>query len=494
MADWSVVARWASVEGGAALRTVVLRRCQLLAGLALRRWRRITVISCAWALGCVVLGTQLASGFGSATHLIKLTGPGRSLTEPREGAVAATLPDGNVLIAGGYNDNDPRRGIPLSSAEIFNPATGRFSRLAGPGQSTTEPRYGSVAARLPDGKVLIAGGSSASEGPPNPPFTVSSAELFSPATDTFSKLTGAGQSLTEPREGAVAATLPNGEVLIAGGFAEFNVVTSTELFNPATNTFSKLTGPGQSLTEPRRGAVAAALPSGQFLIAGGVEATSAELFNPATDTFSKLTGAGQSPTEEREGAVAATLSSGEVLIAGGYNRSSHFLASAELFNPATDTFSKPTARRQMLTEARDGAVAATLPSRQVLIAGGSAAADHLGFLSSAELLDPAAQAAEVQVLSCTSMAKTSRGKQTHHCTATLLRGWVTVKASPVSAKASLRRAGLDYATGHLLLGDSSPRLVLDLAGHRILQPGTYTLTLRWTTGKTHTSRQRITMR
>ena len=62
----------------------------------------------------------------------------------------------------------------------------------GPGQSLTEPRYGAVAATLPSGQVLIAGGQN------NGAF-LSSAELFDPATDTFTKLTGAGQSLTEPR-------------------------------------------------------------------------------------------------------------------------------------------------------------------------------------------------------------------------------------------------------------------------------------------------------
>ncbi|MHB1538886.1 MAG: hypothetical protein ACYCUM_04525 [Solirubrobacteraceae bacterium] len=40
---------------------------------------------------------------------------------------------------------------------------------------------------------------------------------FSNATDTFTKLAGTGQSPAEPREGAVAATLPSGQVLIAGG-------------------------------------------------------------------------------------------------------------------------------------------------------------------------------------------------------------------------------------------------------------------------------------
>ena len=107
-------------------------------------------------------------------------------------------------------------------------------------------------------------------------------ELFNPATDTFTKLTGEGQSLIEARDGAVAATLPGGQVLITGGAGRGGYLASAELFTPATDTFTKLTGAGQSLVKARDRAVAATPPSGQVLIAGGDGApSSAELFNPA---------------------------------------------------------------------------------------------------------------------------------------------------------------------------------------------------------------------
>lgn len=76
------------------------------------------------------------------------------------------------------------------------------------------------------------------------------------------------------------------------------------------------------------------------MIAGGVELgvaflRTAELFNPAHDTFTALPASG--PTElhfPRVNAVAAPLRNGQVLIAGGADHS----RSAELFNPANDTF------------------------------------------------------------------------------------------------------------------------------------------------------------
>src|ERR1019366_2073438 len=99
----------------------------------------------------------------------------------------------------------------------------------------------------------------------------------------------------------------------------------------------------------RCSAVAAPLPNGRVLIAGGKRGrsflASAELLNPASDAFTALPASGATELQTaRDGAVAAVLPNGQVLIAGGYNGSSSphsadgYLQSAELFNPAGDTF------------------------------------------------------------------------------------------------------------------------------------------------------------
>ncbi len=348
----------------------------------MRRGSRRILAACAATLMFALLCAGQAWASGSQPYFMNLTGSGQSLTEARYGALAATLPSGEVLIAGGHSESGY-----LTSAELFSPVTDTFTKLTGSGQSLTEVRFGALAATLPSGEVLIAGGYNGSS-------LLTSAELFNPATDTFTKLTGSDESTTEPRSFGVAATLPSGEVLIAGGQNRTSRSVSTELFSPATNTFTTLTGSGQSLSEAHYGALAATLPSGQVLVAGGANfkgnfLTSAELLDPATDTFTKLTDAGQSLTEARELGAAATLPSGEVLIAGGYNISSGYLASAELFNPLTDAFTKLTGSAESLAEARSFGITAALPDGQVLIAGG---ANSTGFLSSAELFFPAAQA------------------------------------------------------------------------------------------------------
>ena len=59
-----------------------------------------------------------------------------------------------------------------------------------------------MAAPLPGGDVLIAGGS------PDGSTILNSAELFDPSNDTFTAL---GATSHTAREGAVAATLVNGD-------------------------------------------------------------------------------------------------------------------------------------------------------------------------------------------------------------------------------------------------------------------------------------------
>jgi hypothetical protein len=152
----------------------------------------------AW-LAIAGLGAQSASALVPGSF-----SPTGSMTVPRFGAAAAPLPDGRVLVAGGTSGIAPHF-VDLRSAEIFHPATGSFA----PTGSMTVERSGAAASRLPDGRVLVAGGGSVAVLSPD----LQSAEIFDPATGSFSP-TG---SMTVPRFGAAAAPLPDGRVLVAGG-------------------------------------------------------------------------------------------------------------------------------------------------------------------------------------------------------------------------------------------------------------------------------------
>jgi hypothetical protein len=81
---------------------------------------------------------------------------------------------------------------------------------------------------LPNGKVLVVGGIGNSD-------TAGSAELYEPATGTWS-LTG---SLGTSRYSHTATLKADGKVLVAGGFSGFAPTASAELYvsslNPITN-------------------------------------------------------------------------------------------------------------------------------------------------------------------------------------------------------------------------------------------------------------------
>jgi hypothetical protein len=223
----------------------------------------------------------VASAATSAPYFNALTASGATeLQTARAGAVAATLPDGQVLIAGGYNFTSGD----LQSAELFSPTSDTFTALPASGNTELQtPREDAVAATLPDGQVLIAGGYNASG-------TLQSAELFNPTSDTFTALPASGNTeLQTARAGAVAATLPDGQVLIAGGGdSSGDAFQSAELFNPASDTFTALPASGTTeLQTARAEAVEAALPDGQVLITGGFNLAgmlqSAELYNSAPE-------------------------------------------------------------------------------------------------------------------------------------------------------------------------------------------------------------------
>jgi hypothetical protein len=179
---------------------------------------------------------------------------------PRSGADAILLKDGRVLVMGGLG---------LSSAEIYDPATGTFTATGSMGSL----RVFEGIVLLQDGRVLLAGGvlgSGWSE------LTTSSL-IYDPGTGRFTP-TG---SMSIARDNARAALLADGRVLVVGGAHEHIGLTYGDLYDPRTGTFSK-TSP---LVTPRMLPTATALQNGDVLITGGTGLSdeilsSAELFTP----------------------------------------------------------------------------------------------------------------------------------------------------------------------------------------------------------------------
>ncbi|MGK3989091.1 kelch repeat-containing protein [Sorangium sp. So ce136] len=185
-----------------------------------------------------------------------------------------------------------------------------------------------------------------------------------------------------------ATLLPSGLVLVAGGVdlrpSEEVVLTldSAELYDPAADSWSFTMG---KMLHARGAHTATLLPSGEVLVAGGKQAQfnegdtsldSAELYDPATDTW---TDAGQM-LHARAEHTATLLPSGRVLVAGGYPVDFGD-ENVELYEPETDRW---TSTRPMQV-ARAEHEATLLLSGKVLVSGGF---NSIGSLDSAELYDP----------------------------------------------------------------------------------------------------------
>jgi hypothetical protein len=281
--------------------------------------------------------------------------PTGSMATARQAPFAGTLADGRVLVGGGFD------GSYLTSAEIYSPATGTFT----PTGSLGHARAYAAAAPLPDGRVLIAGGY-------NPTDTrLDTATVFIPTLNGgVGDFSAAGiGTMSTSREGPIAAPLPDGRVLVAGGRSNGNVTQrSAETFDPATNAFTPVPG-GNQLVVGREDAAAAPLPDGRVLIAGGTDTSitataTAEVFDPVTDKFSAV----GSMSTPRNGPGAAPLPDGRVLVAGGQDTSFKQLSSAEIFDPATNAFTS--AGVGGMTVERQFPSTAPLPDGRVLVAGG----------------------------------------------------------------------------------------------------------------------------
>ncbi|HEY2194684.1 MAG TPA: galactose oxidase-like domain-containing protein [Actinomycetospora sp.] len=119
------------------------------------------------------------------TTLIDLSGPapawreGPPMAFPRRQHNATLLPDGTVLVTGGTSGpgfNDLTPGRPVHVAELWDPATNTWSRLAA---ESVDRCYHSTAVLLPDGRVLSAG-SGEFAGQSNPADSHRDGQFFHP--------------------------------------------------------------------------------------------------------------------------------------------------------------------------------------------------------------------------------------------------------------------------------------------------------------------------
>jgi len=312
--------------------------------------------------------------YGSTTGTWVDTG---SMGTARVGHTATLLQNGKVLVAGGE-----QYAISIfSSVELYDSTTGTWINTGSMGTA----RVGHTATLLQNGKVLVAGGKDygiCSYGGCFPHYS-SSAELYDPATGTWDN-TGSFTVLLGHGTGFTATLLSNGKVLVAGGHNILGALSSAELYDPTTGTWTS----AGSMATARWYHTATLLPNGKILVAGGIDNTdgitsSAELYDPATGIWENT---GSMAVARREPS-ATLLPNGEVLVAGGWKGGgdSGYLASAELYDPATGTWDNT----GMMVAPRSSHTATLLQNGKVLVAGGGYYSHGTGTLPAlAELYTP----------------------------------------------------------------------------------------------------------
>jgi hypothetical protein len=296
-----------------------------------------------------------------------------AMSTAREGPTATLLADGRVLLVGGFQQRHEGWVI-LDSAETYEHSTGELA----PAGSMARPRQEHTATLLPDGRVLIAGGWAGGEA------GIASAEIYDPESGTFSP----GGLMGSPRRDHAAVALADGRVLITGGRDKPRQVRQTaEIYDPVSGEFA----PG-SMAVARLGHTSTLLADGRVLIAGGRTEASAEIYDPVLGTFA-ATGSMARPRGDH---TATLLADGRVLMVGGCGEGFNphicvdfpetvLVATAEIYDPASGAF----APVGSMAVGRQGHTATLLQDGRVLVAGG--ARQHWAGRSTPQLLRHSAE-------------------------------------------------------------------------------------------------------
>lgn len=234
-----------------------------------------------------------------------------------------------LLMVGCSNSLESSVGAPLDPPDGSAPALQAHWVGAGT-QTTNAHQVGQTATLLSDGRVLAAGGETRVHSTPfvQGQSTVhSGAEIFDPATRAWAP-TG---SLQIARGMHRATLLADGRVLVTGGenvpLSAWSELDSAEIYDPSTGTWRATT----PMACARANHAQVRLLDGRVLVAGGTDwntalhppspdcVSSVEVFDPATETWSSWAPLSAHESEHEPRADALLLGDGRVLITAQFH-------------------------------------------------------------------------------------------------------------------------------------------------------------------------------
>ncbi|MGB0952427.1 MAG: Kelch repeat-containing protein [Planctomycetota bacterium] len=239
----------------------------------------------------------------------------------------------------------------------FDGVTGLHTLLPG---TMSDSRAFHNLVRLQDGRFMAIGGITGPFGSGNNHYTkvLRTCEIYDPVLGTWTNTA----NMAKYRAGATATVLPDGRVLVAGG-TEGNgshelhdvadllgtALKSTEIYDPVTDTWSF----GSNMTEFKAGAMAITLSDGRWLVSGGVTHTllfgipipdfsnNQQVYDPTTGNWSNVA----NMKDKRALGGIALMQNGSVYIAGGAGGDIFNIGpirDTEIYNPTTgNAIAKP---------------------------------------------------------------------------------------------------------------------------------------------------------
>jgi hypothetical protein len=243
----------------------------------------------------------------------QFVGTGSMVNAPLRGNVtAARLLDGRVLVAGGHPNS--------RNAWLYDPLMNRFTAVG----DMISARADHTETLLPSGDVLIAGGWNGTyrDGDDGPPFDPQFVELFSPKTLTFQM----SACMAATRSGHTATSLANGDVLLLGGSRGADMPNPPASL-PYAEVFSATSDTIRALNTPDLSGSPVLLPNGKVVLLGG---TTAEVLDPVTGAVTVAPGLMTARTDFS----ATLLPDGRVLVIGGIDEKGATLASIEYWSGA----------------------------------------------------------------------------------------------------------------------------------------------------------------